>query len=252
MKLENLNPAKRDSKVTVNGNTYWIGHGGFVDDGEGNPIDVPETDASKLMQGRAWKALSWDPDDPRNAKRMMPAPTGIGIGRRQRTKEELKWDQGVRPKTPEELGGQAVTVPTKDGQLTGDELVESKPPTTEEIQKAHADDVAAAQVDAKPHDVVIDGKVVAKAAGQEDTGLLNDTGQPMSGTETTREIETMTADTAAAKADSSESGEETEWPDPTMKMTGKYLREIADAYEVSYNEKTTKKELVKTIMKAMY
>ena len=43
-----------------------------------------------------------------------------------------------------------------------------------------------------------------------------------------------------------------EWPDPTMKHTLKQLRETADAYQVGYNDKTPKAELIGTIMGAMY
>ena len=45
---------------------------------------------------------------------------------------------------------------------------------------------------------------------------------------------------------------ESEWPDPTESMTPVYLREMADAYEVKYTSRTTKKSLVKLIKKAMY
>jgi hypothetical protein len=42
------------------------------------------------------------------------------------------------------------------------------------------------------------------------------------------------------------------WPDPEETMEVGYLREMADAYDVKHNEKTTKKALVKAILKAMY
>lgn len=43
-----------------------------------------------------------------------------------------------------------------------------------------------------------------------------------------------------------------EYPDPTMKMSVSELREIADAYQVEYDAKTSKKVLVDLIMIAMY
>lgn len=59
-----------------------------------------------------------------------------------------------------------------------------------------------------------------------------------------------------AKSPEEEAGEEPEtgeeWPDPDMKMSKSYLQEMADAYEVGYDDKTTKKELVERITKAMY
>jgi hypothetical protein len=43
-----------------------------------------------------------------------------------------------------------------------------------------------------------------------------------------------------------------EWPDPDLSMPKAYLEEMATAYEVKFNTKTTKKELVDRIMQAMY
>jgi len=42
------------------------------------------------------------------------------------------------------------------------------------------------------------------------------------------------------------------WPDPDMSMKKEYLQEMATAYEVEFEEKTTKQELVGAIMKKMY
>lgn len=256
MNLENLNPNKRNTYFTCRGTKYWIGHGGFISDEEGKPVDVPEAHTLVLLQGKAWRALSWDPEDPKYAKRVMPGPTGVGLGRRPRTRDELKWEQGIRPKTNEELGGQTVTVGTKDGKPTGSELVETKPPTTEEIQKAHKADIEKAKADAQPHKLVAeDGNVVGTGHGAEDTGLLSDVddtgllgdgGESVSGDDTTREIETATAPTWTAPAE----GEE--WPDPVAKMPIKFLREMADAYEVKYTQKAKAKTLITKITKAMY
>lgn len=43
-----------------------------------------------------------------------------------------------------------------------------------------------------------------------------------------------------------------EYPDPNTKMSLSELREIADAYQVKYDTKTSKKALVDLIMSAMY
>jgi hypothetical protein len=47
-------------------------------------------------------------------------------------------------------------------------------------------------------------------------------------------------------------GEANEWPDPTMDMSKAELQEIADAYEVEYDNKTNKQGLVDAIMHKMY
>lgn len=57
----------------------------------------------------------------------------------------------------------------------------------------------------------------------------------------------------AADADPESEGEEAaEWPDPDESMPKKYLQEMADAYAVEYDNKTTKKELVALINTEMY
>lgn len=43
-----------------------------------------------------------------------------------------------------------------------------------------------------------------------------------------------------------------EWPDPEESMDLDYLQKMADAYEVKYAAKTSKKTLVQAIKKAMY
>lgn len=43
-----------------------------------------------------------------------------------------------------------------------------------------------------------------------------------------------------------------EWPDPDESMDIGYLREMAEAYEVTFNSRTPKKTLVKRISAAMY
>jgi len=46
--------------------------------------------------------------------------------------------------------------------------------------------------------------------------------------------------------------DESEWPDPDEEMDIKYLREMADAYEVKYTIRSAKATLIKHIMAAMY
>jgi hypothetical protein len=46
--------------------------------------------------------------------------------------------------------------------------------------------------------------------------------------------------------------EDYEWPDPDEAMEIDYLREMAEAYGVPFDDKTTKKTLVKRIKSAMY
>jgi hypothetical protein len=43
-----------------------------------------------------------------------------------------------------------------------------------------------------------------------------------------------------------------EWPDPDESMELDYLQKMADAYDVKYDKKTTKKALVKAIHKVMF
>lgn len=46
--------------------------------------------------------------------------------------------------------------------------------------------------------------------------------------------------------------EEPEWPDPDMSMTKAYLQEMADAYDVEYDAKVTKQDLIDAILAVMY
>lgn len=56
MNLQNIHPQKKNTKVTVNGNVYHIGQDLVIRDPETKqPVDVPEADASKLLQGKAWR-----------------------------------------------------------------------------------------------------------------------------------------------------------------------------------------------------
>lgn len=53
-------------------------------------------------------------------------------------------------------------------------------------------------------------------------------------------------------AENSEAEEEDEFPDPKMSMTLDTLRTMASAYQVPYDDKTTKRVLVNALMEAMY
>jgi len=235
MHLENLNPNKRNSKVTCRGTTYWIGHGGFIaePDDPHTPVDIPEEHASVLLQGKAWRELAWDPNDPKYAKRMMPAPEGKGLGRRPRTRDELHWEQGVQPKTVDELEGQPITVATKDGKPTGTELIE-KPMTDADLEKAAREaDKAIAAANAKEL--------------EEDTGLMADVD---SSEEADEAGKALAVDAEPDEWLVPDEGEE--WPDPTEDMPIDYLRQMAVAYAVTHTKKTAKKTLIKNITKEMY
>lgn len=66
------------------------------------------------------------------------------------------------------------------------------------------------------------------------------------------------AEDEAPEGDDEPEGEEgaeddaSEWPDPDVSMKKDYLQAMADAYEVEYEEKTTKAELVELIKAKMY
>lgn len=77
------------------------------------------------------------------------------------------------------------------------------------------------------------------------TGLLDDEGQEAEGD----------GEEAGEEADADAEGEDgdaNEWPDPDVSMKKDYLQAMADAYEVEYEEKTTKAELVELIKAKMY
>lgn len=185
MKLENVFVQKRNSNVTVNGHTYTIGAGGFIQDKEGKPFDVPEEDARKLLQGRAWKELGWDPEDPANAGKFAPhvGPGGIPLRK------------GRLPRDMSQVHGAP--------QAKGAEKPEAKPIMSDQLP---------------PQEVYGPGSGQLEKAG---------------------EVKERTV-------------EEGEWPDPTEEMSLEYLRQMADAYEVSYTARTGVKRLVSDITKAMY
>lgn len=226
MQLENVYAHKRNSRVTVNGNQYWIGPGGFIADEKGDPADVLDEDAAKLLQGKAWKKLSWDPTAPENKARFTKAsdyPKGKGIGRPPRSMEQMGVDYLGKPIKREDIGPQAVGTATKDGQLEG---VEAVPPSDEELAKATQEDQDNENEDAEKHGRDSAAQFAAEA------------GQPP-GKEPTI-------------IDPPAPGEGEDWPDPTEGMSTDYLKQMAAAYEVKFAKNIGKKTLLKRIMKEMY
>lgn len=55
-----------------------------------------------------------------------------------------------------------------------------------------------------------------------------------------------------AAPETTDEGDEDEWPDPHMGMGKPQLQEIAKAYELTFTPKTTKQELIDMINTAMY
>lgn len=97
MKMENIFPHKRNTNVTVLDQIFRIGDGGFIEDQNGKPLDVPHEYALRLVQGRAWRELGWDPEDPANASRFAShnAPLSQGRGRPPRSRQQIETDYGV-------------------------------------------------------------------------------------------------------------------------------------------------------------
>ena len=233
MFLENLNPAKRNSRVTVNGHLYIIGSGGFIADESNNPVAVLPEDASKLLQGAAWKELSWDPSDPVNASRFLgpkKAAANGAVGRPPRDMSSMQWDQGIKPKTVDELGPQEISV----GHA---KAMEERPPTDSELLKAARKDVQLA----KKESMLVEQDVELLATPDIDYPTLVPETEPV----------TPVAETPATTA-ASEQAPVDEYPDPTEEMPIEYLKQMADAYEVSYTHRTGKTRLVQDITAAMY
>lgn len=61
MQLQSLLTHKKNTSVSVNGNIYKIAMDLVVRDEQGNPVDVPQTDAEKLLNNsKAWKVVGND------------------------------------------------------------------------------------------------------------------------------------------------------------------------------------------------
>ena len=95
----------------------------------------------------------------------------------------------------------------------------------------------------------------AKAKDAAKVVLLTEDDKPVEGQKVLAEQKPL-ADVAVNDASSEivpESDEDgAEWPDPTEDMDIEYLREMADAYQVSYSHRSGKALLVKKITDAMY
>lgn len=80
MLLKNLLPTKKNTRVSVNGTTYFIGMDlGIVDEKTSKPVDVPEKDAAKLLSNeRAWRQWDGKAPDPQ-AKATRPKSAGIQL-----------------------------------------------------------------------------------------------------------------------------------------------------------------------------
>ncbi len=252
MFLENVRPNKRNTNVTVNQTIYLIGPGGFIttDEDKKVPYDVPEDDAAKLLQGKSWRTLSWDPKDPGNAAKFIDAVGGYpptqGLGRPPRDMSGIREEFGLKPANRAELPPQAIGTGSKDGQLTG---VEETPPSDEELQKAIERDQRREDKDASSDKRVSDAQMSSSEAVQ------------MSGDADVGDGKTP-AGAKVAPAPTLQGKEDTivdppvptdgDWPDPTAAMSLGYLHEMADAYKVKYAKNAGKKTLIKRVMDEMY
>lgn len=64
--------------------------------------------------------------------------------------------------------------------------------------------------------------------------------------------ESKTVAPVALEAEKTPPAGEAEWPDPEESMELPFLQQMAKAYDVKFDDKTTKKTLVKRIRDAMY
>lgn len=242
MKLENVFPHKKNTNVTVNSTIYRIGPGGFIETADGIPFDVPDEDAYKLLQGRAWRELSWDPTDPKNASRfasLKPGKPGGTKGRAPRSMQQMETDYGVKL---QETKGELAKGPVQP----------------------------AAALDSNP-DAVKDLNIVADQGGPSDkelerlakadrTQVAQSAKQAGASEETETTAATATYGGDAAIGDGRPAAgnsewsvpEDGNWPDPSEEMSIGYLHEMADAYEVKYSKRLGKAKLIKRINDEMY
>lgn len=243
MFLENIYPHKRNTNVTVAGAIYRIGPGGFICSGEEGrePLDVPEEAAGKLLQGKAWRKLSWDPADPKNVSRFMTklwdvkTPKGA-IGRPPRNMSMV--DKTSRPKPiartdlpPQAIGGAV----DRSGNLTGMEQAQPSDrhleKSLETAQQKESKDVAQQQKLASKDEKA--GEFAPQAQLQGDAAVGD--GRP--------------ADLKPQWLVPNEGGE---WPDPVPEMPREYLAQMAEVYEVKFKKNIGTAKLVKRIHDAMY
>lgn len=259
MFLENVRPNKRNTNVTVNQTIYLIGPGGFITTEEDKkvPYDVPDDDASKLLQGKSWRQLGWDPKDPGNAAKFIDAVGGYpktkGLGRPPRDMSGIREEFGLKPANRSELPPQAIGTGSKDGQLSG---VEESPPSDEELSKAVERDQRRENKDASSDKRVSDAQMSSSAAvqmsGDADVG---DGKAPAAAQVTPAPARVKAAPPAQANEGAIADPpvpSDGDWPDPTGEMSLGYLRQMADAYKVKYAKNAGKKTLIKRVMGEMY
>ena len=249
MQLENVFPHKRNTNVTVNGNIYRIGAGGFIADGEGEPFEVPEEDAAKLLQGRAWRALSWDPADPANSSRFASASAVTPSGRKgrpPRDMQQLEADYGQKFKNTK---GEVVKGPvTPAASLENDPeaakalgIKADQGVSDRDVERLQKADAAQARESAK-----LALKSASTPAGKAEAETMAASAGLATG-------EAAVGDgRPAASAPKWTVPADGNWPDPKEAMPIEYLHEMADAYEVKYGKKLGKKKLVKKIHDEMY
>ncbi len=254
MYLENVRPNKRNSNVTVNQTIYRIGPGGFITTEEDPkvPFDVPESDASKLLQGKSWRPLSWDVDDPKNANKFIEAAGGYpkkqGLGRPPRDMSGLREEYGMKPMDRKDLPPQAIGSGSRDGSLSG---VEETAPSDADLSKSIGSDQKAEEKDAASGKRVSDAQMSSSETVLMSGEAAIGDGKAPSG-----------AATPAPHLSTSSDREDTivdppvptdgDWPDPTTLMSTDYLRLMANAYKVNYAKNVSKKTLVKRVMTKMY
>ncbi len=291
MLLQNIFPHKRNTNVTVGDKIFRIGDGGFIADGEGAPLDVPEDYAAKLVQGRAWRELDWDPGDPANAKRFSThtTPKGVGWGRAPRSRDQMEADYGVTIQraegelVPGQVSPQAAEV-DEAGRKALRITPDRGPVSSERLERlAKADAAQAAEtirraseagegetLDQKEVDTLVMATQASMGRGEAEIGdgrkpghLPGEAATPASPASTVPAASPAPAVPAVSPAPAAETfkgkgGEvftipaDGDWPNPTPAMPVKYLREMASAYEVKHNTRTKVPALIKRINEAMY
>ncbi len=238
MYLENVYPHKRNTNVTVAGQMYRIGPGGFIcGENDREPLDVPDEIASLMLQGKAWKKLSWDPSDPENESLFMQplgattAPEGVK-GRPPRDMSMVDVNQRPQPIPRDQIPGQPIggAVDREGTNLSG---FEGTPPSDQHLAKSVNSDQNA------------EATYVAK--------------DPEPGTTHASQAQTVAGDTPVGDgrpADSTpqwaEPSEGEYWPDPVPQMPKAFLKKMADAYDVKYAKNIGNEKLIKRINEAMY
>ena len=266
MHLQNIFPHRRNTNVTCLGTIYRIGDAGFICDADGKPFDVPLEHADRLLQGKAWRELDWDPTDPKYASRFAShnAAKGAGLGRPPRSRETMEADYGaemskaegelvkgqVNPAAAEldAAGRKALRVTPDKGPITDQRLERM----AKADQKQVSDSLERSQR-AKPGDKIDQAEVDTQlAAAQASLGSGSEVGdgrkpgpaaeaQPVSGQ--TFAGKNGTLYTVPADGD---------WAEPSANMPTDYLRQMAVAYDVDHTKKTARKTLINKIDKKMF